>query len=298
MGRLDRATRYYLADMLIGFLSGDYRRVAEVHFDAGYVPRRPLDRRVHAGLPFDRRADPRSAAARDFDRQTAGATLSGHRAVRDGDAAATAAAAKDDDAGRRHRPAARSERQHLDLGAPDGRAVDAGKPRPGGAVAAQIDTLLEAMQDVPRLLRGLDQLVADWSRDGVKLHAESIAEQALPLGAPAAASGSRYGSAAWPWWRSRWRLFSTESAAGGDRCTANAVISRFEGFAARGPRPAPARLFATELPEALSTDPLYRDHGVVGTIVIDEVASQSVGRAGPPTGPGAVLHPLADRSWL
>lgn len=39
MGRLDRATRTYLADMLIGFLTGDYRRVAQVHFDAGYVPR-------------------------------------------------------------------------------------------------------------------------------------------------------------------------------------------------------------------------------------------------------------------
>jgi ubiquinone biosynthesis protein len=40
MGRLDRATRFYLADMLLGFLSGDYRRVAEVHFAAGYVPAR------------------------------------------------------------------------------------------------------------------------------------------------------------------------------------------------------------------------------------------------------------------
>jgi len=39
MGRLDRETRYYLADMLIGFLTGDYRRVAIVHFEAGYVPR-------------------------------------------------------------------------------------------------------------------------------------------------------------------------------------------------------------------------------------------------------------------
>ena len=38
MGRLDRKTRSYLADMLIGFLSGDYRAVAEVHFRAGYVP--------------------------------------------------------------------------------------------------------------------------------------------------------------------------------------------------------------------------------------------------------------------
>jgi ubiquinone biosynthesis protein len=38
MGRLDRRTRYFLADMLIGFLTGDYRHVAEVHFAAGYVP--------------------------------------------------------------------------------------------------------------------------------------------------------------------------------------------------------------------------------------------------------------------
>jgi len=39
MGRLDRKTRFYLADMLVAFLRADYRRVAEVHFEAGYVPR-------------------------------------------------------------------------------------------------------------------------------------------------------------------------------------------------------------------------------------------------------------------
>ena len=38
MGRLDRETRYFLADMLIAFLERDYMRVAEVHFAAGYVP--------------------------------------------------------------------------------------------------------------------------------------------------------------------------------------------------------------------------------------------------------------------
>jgi|SRR5580658_877333 ubiquinone biosynthesis protein len=38
MGRLDRKHRYYLADMLLGFLTGNYRQVAEVHFDAGFVP--------------------------------------------------------------------------------------------------------------------------------------------------------------------------------------------------------------------------------------------------------------------
>jgi ubiquinone biosynthesis protein len=38
MGRLDRKTRNYLADMLLAFLQRDYRRVANVHFEAGYVP--------------------------------------------------------------------------------------------------------------------------------------------------------------------------------------------------------------------------------------------------------------------
>ncbi len=38
MGRLDRRTRAYLADMLLGFLTADYRMVAEVHFRAGFVP--------------------------------------------------------------------------------------------------------------------------------------------------------------------------------------------------------------------------------------------------------------------
>lgn len=38
MGRLDRKTRNFLADMLLGFLNGDYVRVADVHFRAGYVP--------------------------------------------------------------------------------------------------------------------------------------------------------------------------------------------------------------------------------------------------------------------
>jgi ubiquinone biosynthesis protein len=38
MGRLDKRTRQYLAEMLHGFLTGDYRRVADVHIRAGYVP--------------------------------------------------------------------------------------------------------------------------------------------------------------------------------------------------------------------------------------------------------------------
>ena len=38
MGRLDRRTRRWLAEMLLGFLSRNYQRAAEVHFEAGWVP--------------------------------------------------------------------------------------------------------------------------------------------------------------------------------------------------------------------------------------------------------------------
>jgi ubiquinone biosynthesis protein len=38
MGRLSRSERRFLAEILYGFVRRDYRRVAEVHFEAGYVP--------------------------------------------------------------------------------------------------------------------------------------------------------------------------------------------------------------------------------------------------------------------
>ncbi len=38
MGRLGRKERRFLAEILYGFITRDYRRVAEVHFEAGYVP--------------------------------------------------------------------------------------------------------------------------------------------------------------------------------------------------------------------------------------------------------------------
>ncbi|HWA44492.1 MAG TPA: 2-polyprenylphenol 6-hydroxylase [Hypericibacter adhaerens] len=38
MGRLDKPTRIYLADMLLGLLERDYRRLAAIHINAGIVP--------------------------------------------------------------------------------------------------------------------------------------------------------------------------------------------------------------------------------------------------------------------
>ncbi len=38
MGRLDRSTRRHLAELLLAFLSRDYRRAAEIHLEAGWIP--------------------------------------------------------------------------------------------------------------------------------------------------------------------------------------------------------------------------------------------------------------------
>jgi len=38
MGRIDRRARAWLAEILYGLITGNYKRVAEIHFEAGYVP--------------------------------------------------------------------------------------------------------------------------------------------------------------------------------------------------------------------------------------------------------------------
>ena len=39
MGRLDKHNKKYLAEILYGFIKRDYVKVADVHFQAGLVPR-------------------------------------------------------------------------------------------------------------------------------------------------------------------------------------------------------------------------------------------------------------------
>jgi len=38
MGRIDRRARVWLAEIIHGLITGNYQRVAEIHFEAGYVP--------------------------------------------------------------------------------------------------------------------------------------------------------------------------------------------------------------------------------------------------------------------
>jgi ubiquinone biosynthesis protein len=49
---------------------------------------------------------------------------------------------------------------------------------PEARLRQRIDLLIEAAEEVPRLMRGLDKLIGDWSQEGVILHAESLAANA------------------------------------------------------------------------------------------------------------------------
>ena len=66
MGRIGPKERRFLAEILYGFIRRDYQRIAEVHIEAGYVPRDPLGRGFRAGAPRHRRADPRPPRQRDL----------------------------------------------------------------------------------------------------------------------------------------------------------------------------------------------------------------------------------------
>jgi ubiquinone biosynthesis protein len=178
MGRLDRATRFYLADMLLGFLSGDYRRVAEVHFTAGYVPPgRSVDAFTQAcrsigepilGKPLQEISVARLLAqlfeiTEQFDMETQPQLLLLQKTM-----------VVIEGVGRRLDP----EINIWALARPlieDWMRENRG---PEASLRLGLETLADLAERVPRLIRSLDKLVGDWSREGVILHAESLAVQA------------------------------------------------------------------------------------------------------------------------
>ena len=178
MGRLDRATRFYLADMLIGFLSGDYRRVAEVHFAAGYVPpRRSVDAFTQAcrsigepilGKPLQEISVARLLAqlfeiTERFEMETQPQLLLLQKTM-----------VVIEGVGRRLDPTINIwvlARPLIEKWMRDNRGPEA-------RVRLGLETFADLAERVPRLVRSLETLVGDWARDGVILHAESLAVQA------------------------------------------------------------------------------------------------------------------------
>jgi ubiquinone biosynthesis protein len=85
MGRIDRRARQWLAEILYGLTTGDYRRVAEIHFEAQYVPGyhsveefatalravgEPMRGKPVSELSVGQMLDGLFAITRDFDMQT------------------------------------------------------------------------------------------------------------------------------------------------------------------------------------------------------------------------------------
>ncbi|MGN6498360.1 MAG: 2-polyprenylphenol 6-hydroxylase, partial [Tsuneonella sp.] len=85
MGRIDRRARQWLAEILYGLITGNYRRVAEIHFEAQYVPSyhsveefatalravgEPMRGKPVSELSVGMMLDSLFAITRDFDMQT------------------------------------------------------------------------------------------------------------------------------------------------------------------------------------------------------------------------------------
>ena len=85
MGRIDRRARTWLAEILYGLTTGNYRRVAEIHFEAQYVPSyhdvdefatalravgEPMRGKPVSELSVGQMLDGLFAITRDFDMQT------------------------------------------------------------------------------------------------------------------------------------------------------------------------------------------------------------------------------------
>ena len=85
MGRIDRRARLWLAEILYGLITGNYRRVAEIHFEAQYVPAHhnvaefatalravgePMRGKPVRDLSIGQMLDGLFAITRDFDMQT------------------------------------------------------------------------------------------------------------------------------------------------------------------------------------------------------------------------------------
>jgi ubiquinone biosynthesis protein len=178
MGRLDRQTRFYLADMLVGFLTGDYRRVAEVHFVAGYVPRR---RSVEAftqacrsigepilGRPLEQISIARLLAqlfriTEQFEMETQPQLLLLQKTM-----------VQVEGIGRRLDPRVNIwalARPLIEEWVRDNRGLEA-------RLRLGIEELAATIEAVPRLVRDLESLVGTWSREGVVMHAETLAAQA------------------------------------------------------------------------------------------------------------------------
>ena len=178
MGRVDRETRFFLADMLVGFLTGDYRRVAEVHFAAGYVPP-------------NRSVDEFAQAARSIGEPILGKPLAEISIAR----LLAQLFRITEQFAMETQPQLLLLQKTMVLVEGVGRQLDPdvniwalARPLieewmrenrgPEARLRLGLEKLGEVIDRLPDVLRGIDRLVGQWSQEGVVMHAETLAAQA------------------------------------------------------------------------------------------------------------------------
>ncbi len=179
MGRLDRETRFFLADMLVGFLTGDYRRVAQVHFDAGYVPAgarsveefaqacrsigEPILGRPLAEISIARLLAQLFRVTEQFEMETQPQLLLLQKTM-----------VLIEGVGRQLDPSVNI----WALAQPliEGWMLD--NRGPEARLRQRLETLAETIDRLPRLIEDAGNLIATWAREGVVLHMESLAAHA------------------------------------------------------------------------------------------------------------------------
>jgi ubiquinone biosynthesis protein len=178
MGRLDQETRFFLADMLVGFLSGDYRRVAEVHFTAGYVSQRrsvddfalacrsigePILGRPLAEISIARLLAQLFRITEQFEMETQPQLLLLQKTM-----------VLIEGVGRQLDPNVNIwalARPLIEAWMRDNRGPEA-------RLRQRLESLAEALDHIPDLLRAADELVSKWNAEGVVLHMETLAMHA------------------------------------------------------------------------------------------------------------------------
>jgi ubiquinone biosynthesis protein len=178
MGRLDRQTRFFLADMLVGFLTGDYRRVAEVHFAAGYVPRRrsvdefaqaarsigePILGKPLAEISIARLLAQLFRVTEQFEMETQPQLLLLQKTM-----------VLIEGVGRQLDPEVNIwalARPLIEQWMQDNRGPEA-------QLRQRFETLVEMLERLPKLAEDAGTLISKWAEEGVVLHAESLAVHA------------------------------------------------------------------------------------------------------------------------
>ncbi|MDF1793536.1 MAG: 2-polyprenylphenol 6-hydroxylase [Thalassobaculaceae bacterium] len=192
MGRLDLETRYYLADTLTGFLLGNWRSVAEVHFRMGMVPaHKSVDLFTQAvrsiGEPLmDKPMNEVSVAkllgqvlriAETFEMEAQPQLLLLHKTM-----------VVSEGVGRRLNPSVNM----WELARPLIEAWMRENRGPEARIARASADVLRGIEKLPSLVRAADRLLDHLDEGGLKLHPETVRRMAREQ--------ARAQRASWPIW--------------------------------------------------------------------------------------------------